>query len=364
MNVDVVIGANLGDEGKGTVVAQLTKNTNGNVLNILTNGGSQRAHSILTENGSFTFQHFGSGTYHGADTYFSEFFILNPIQFVKEYDELLNRGINLNGRVYRHFYCRWSTPYDMMANQIIESLRGASKHGSCGIGIWETVKRYQYTFTLPFDEFMSLPHIEKIDYLSGIKKYFEKEIGDIPLLWKSVWNDAFLMEHFVHDCQKMQKYTRYDLNKKDYDRIIFENGQGLMLCDTGKDIAGTTPSLTNSKYALDIAKNFEINEKDIILHYVTRPYLTRHGKGFLENESNRNYIASTIDQDRTNHYNIHQDDFRYASLNINELQKRIKTDNIKNFKSIIELTHCDEMDRESDFKKAFKVVNTYDTPLI
>ena len=44
MDADIVIGANLGDEGKGSVVASLTKATDGEVLNVLTNGGSQRAH--------------------------------------------------------------------------------------------------------------------------------------------------------------------------------------------------------------------------------------------------------------------------------------------------------------------------------
>ena len=37
----IVIGGNNGDEGKGTVVAKYTKGRQ-NVLNVLTNGGSQR----------------------------------------------------------------------------------------------------------------------------------------------------------------------------------------------------------------------------------------------------------------------------------------------------------------------------------
>lgn len=139
---DIIIGANLGDEGKGTVTATITKNADGKVLNILSNGGSQRGHSILTENGSFTFCHFGSGTYHGADNYYSEYFIINPMSFVKEYNELKRRGICLDNKVHCSPMVRWSSPYDMMANQIIEELRGETKHGSCGMGIWETVRRY------------------------------------------------------------------------------------------------------------------------------------------------------------------------------------------------------------------------------
>ena len=46
MKARIVAGANYGDEGKGTVVAFYTKNAEGRVINVLTNGGSQRGHSI------------------------------------------------------------------------------------------------------------------------------------------------------------------------------------------------------------------------------------------------------------------------------------------------------------------------------
>ena len=57
MRARIVIGSNYGDEGKGTVVASYAKRSD-SVLNVLTNGGAQRGHSILTEDGSITFQHF------------------------------------------------------------------------------------------------------------------------------------------------------------------------------------------------------------------------------------------------------------------------------------------------------------------
>ena len=86
MKARIIIGSNNGDESKGTIVAQYTKNANGKVLNILTNGGAQRGHSILTDKGSFTFKHFGSGSSFGADNYFSEYFIIYYIlQFVNRF---------------------------------------------------------------------------------------------------------------------------------------------------------------------------------------------------------------------------------------------------------------------------------------
>ena len=63
-------------------------------------------------------------------------------------------------------------------------------------------------------------------------------------------------------------------------------------------------------------------------------------------------------------YNEFQENFRYAKLDISELKQRILNDNSQGLTTVIELTHCDEMDRVSEFGKEFSLVRTYDTPLI
>ena len=366
MKAKIIIGANLGDEGKGTVVANYAKQSKDKVLNILTNGGAQRGHSILTEDGSFTFHHFGSGTYHSADSYFSKYFILNPMQFVKEYFELDDRGILTRNRtkIYRHPECRWSTPFDMMANQIIEESRGENKHGSCGMGIWETTLRYKCNFTIQFSVFVNLNRENQLKHLLSVKEYFNQRIGIIPQKWSDIWNSNTLLEHFINDCKMMYDLTTEIIVPMGYGDVLFENGQGLMLNDLGLDEAGKTPSKTDSTYALSIANEMGIECEDISLHYVTRPYLTRHGRGILEGETSRRLLSSGVQECRTNHYNPFQEDFRYASLDIGALRDRINEDNSQKLTSVIELTHCDEMDRVSEFKGYFDSINTYDSPMV
>ena len=364
MKVRIVIGANFGDEGKGTVVATYTKHSFGRVLNVLTNGGAQRAHSILTEDGSYTFQHFGSGTMYGADNYYSQFYILNPMQFVKEYEQLKPIG-----RIFRNPDCIWSTPYDMIANAIIEELRGSDKHGSCGMGIWETIQRSK-VYNVNFDYFCNGTYKFRVMYLERIRKYYEMKIGSIPEKWQGIWNDPNMVIHFINDCFYLYRKAipasfEYLIGPfGNYDEVIFENGQGLMLSDTGLDIPGTTPSFTGIRDSLDILNSID-QKYDLSVHYVTRPYLTRHGRGFLYKESNRFILSSSVNEDRTNHYNEFQDDFRYGFLEINELRDRIMNDfGNTNAKLILEVTHCDEMDRLEEFKKYFSNINTYDSALI
>ena len=197
MKARVIIGANYGDEGKGTVTATYTKYATGKVLNVLTNGGAQRGHSILTEDGSLTFQHFGSGTCFGADNYYPAFYILNPMQFVDEYDDLFERGVIQKVKLFRDKQCRWSTPYDMMANQILEHKRDKNKHGSCGMGIWETILRYQCTVTMDIDQFCPLDTVDQKKYLKTIRDYFEKRIvesfADNPKIKSIIAGDSQLV---------------------------------------------------------------------------------------------------------------------------------------------------------------------------
>lgn len=366
MKARVVIGANLGDEGKGTVVATYTKHAKGKVLNVLTNGGAQRAHSILTENGNFTFQHFGSGTYHGADNYYSCFYILNPIQFAAEYNP------NFDVKLFRDPNCRWSTPYDMMANLIIESERGLNRHGSCGMGIWRTVLRYQKMTCMSFGTFMKLEIEQQIEYLKSIKRFHEGFIGTISDEWKTTWNDPGIITHFLKDCEFLfnrvqSRFLSQVIESYKYDEIIFENGQGLMLTDNGRNELGTTPSCTGVANAQFLIKQLDIEDRNISYHYVTRPYLTRHGKGYINQECDKSKLSSFVLDDRTNHYNDNQGEFRYGWLDLEDLTYRILKDSRKVNplgEPIIELTHCDELDRLREFKNHFSTIRTYDTPLI
>lgn len=367
MKARVIIGANYGDEGKGTVTATYTKHATGKVLNVLTNGGAQRGHSILTEAGNFTFQHFGSGTYFGADNYYPAFYILNPMQFAEEYDDLFERGVVQKVKLFRDKRCRWSTPYDMMANQILEQKRNKNKHGSCGMGIWETILRYQCTVTMDIDQFCALDTVNQKNYLKNIRDYFEKRIGDIPAEYKMPWYDENTMEHFIRDCGFLRAKTNILFDVVNYDEVIFENGQGLLLNDTGLDVAGTTPSKTGVDYALQLLNQFGCD--DVELNYVTRPYMTRHGRGEFEFEAERGVVSTYVNEDRTNHYNRFQEEFRYGMLNIEDLRNRIENDakkinNHLRYTCKLEVTHCDEMDRLAEFGKHFQNINTYDCALI
>ena len=98
MVIKVVVGANFGDEGKGLMTDCFCHQSSvkgEKCLVVLHNGGAQRGHTVVTpEGGRHVFHHFGSGTFVGADTYLSEDFILNPMVFRQEWEELKTLGVS------------------------------------------------------------------------------------------------------------------------------------------------------------------------------------------------------------------------------------------------------------------------------
>lgn len=332
-DIKIVIGSNYGDEGKGLMTDYFSQKPNSIV--ICSNGGSQRGHTVITENDTrHVFHHFGSGSFNGAATYLPEMFIVNPIIFKQEYDELLNFGCTPTTYVYSN--CMVTTPFDMMANQIIEESRDKNKHGSCGFGIFETIRRYK-------------AGIIDLDY--GIRDYyidlFKKENIRLSPEWSEIFYDNGIFEHFLEDWDFMNNHIiavsdNYFLNQ--FDNIIFEAGQGLLLDQNNKKFFPyLTPSNTGIRNPMKIIEGVNwIDNINIEVCYVTRTYMTRHGAGPFPTECEKNKINKEM-YDRTNVSNPFQDTLRYGKLDIHDLYKRIIND-IGSYKckKSIAVTHCNE----------------------
>lgn len=359
-NVKVIIGANFGDEGKGLMTdyfcAEATKR-NESCIVALCNGGAQRGHTVVTPDGiRHVFHHFGSGTLAGADTYLSEKYILNPMTFRKEYEEL--EAMGFSPRVYANPMCMWSTPYDMIVNQIIEDSRGEKRHGSCGMGIWETIVRYAHT-KAPWNlrQYNDESKRRQILYLRAIRDAYAsprlRELNvEIPDNWKTIYWSNTMIEHFINDVAFMCKHITwvYDDVLNAYDNIVFENGQGLLLDQNRTEYGNnTTPSNTGIKNPHEIINKILPNA-NVEVCYVTRTYLTRHGAGKFEEECDKSEINTEM-EDKTNVPNPYQGSIRYGRLDINSLFNRIQNDidSVKecNYNVSLAITHLNEYENET-----------------
>ena len=222
--VKVVIGANFGDEGKGLMTDYFASKED-NAIVVLHNGGAQRGHTVVTPEGyRHVFRHFGSGTYIGAATYIAKEFIVNPILFRQEYEKLAKHGCV--PKVYINKKCKLTTIYDMLINQVLEADRGINKHGSCGVGVFETIYRNKdgVDFKNPVNinpaamtvgEFMRLSVLNKIDFLDYLRKnYVPKRFDDfglknISVEFMNVLTSNAVIMNFIDDFEFMIEHSKW-----------------------------------------------------------------------------------------------------------------------------------------------------------
>ncbi len=327
----IVIGANYGDEGKGLMTDYFCREAAARreaCLNVLTNGGPQRGHTVVTPEGiRHIFHHLGSGSFAGADTFFCDAFLINPMIFRGEYEALRRAGADF--RVFVHPACRWTTPYDMILNQMAEEFRGGKRHGSCGFGIWETVLRCRKgAGSRTFGECDEAAVREVLIFMRDEyvpARALELGMPGIPEVWREILAGDALVEHYLEDWRFFLAHTAEadDGILEKYDTAVFENGQGLLL-DMGRleVLDHTTPSHTGLAEPARILKD---REAEAEVCYVTRTYLTRHGAGPMEHECEKAAINADM-IDRTNVPNPFQGTLRYGLLDTDALQGRIRED--------------------------------------
>ena len=142
-----VLGLGFGDCGKGHFVDALTRRRQAHTV-VRFNGGAQAGHNVVTpEEGNsparhHTFSQFGAGTFvPGVRTVLVDPMIVHPTALLVEAQVLGRTGINdALSRLTIDAQCRITTPFHQAAGRLRELMRGAAAHGTCGVGVGETVR--------------------------------------------------------------------------------------------------------------------------------------------------------------------------------------------------------------------------------
>ena len=346
-----VIGANFGDEGKGLMTDYFCR-LDGSVINIRSNGGAQAGHTVCTSGGKrHVFSHIGSGSFAGADTYLSEYFILNPMLFSKEADVLGNDM----GTVFIDRRCMATLPCDMLLNQFVETARGKSRHGSCGVGIFETIVRNRDDrFSLRYEDMLKSGRKPLTALIATInREYCPKRADELGITGKArdelldILASEALTENYLNDFYSMAGQCREADEQiiERYDTAVFEGAQGLMLDQDRDDyFPHLTPSSTGMKNIRAILDRLE--KRDTEVCYVTRSFFTRHGAGRFDTESKDiAYIFGLYD--KTNAPNEYQGNFRYGWFDLPEFMASLAMDRqyiSEDDKLSIAVTHLDMTD--------------------
>jgi len=338
-NVDIVIGLNYGDEGKGGVTNFLAKKAGEHTAVVRFNSGAQAGHTVeVNDKKRHIFHQFGSGTFVGAPTVLSRFVVVNPILFVHEAADFApDRPI-----VFVDPTCMITTPYDVFINQRLEITRGANRHGSCGLGFNETIERNERGFPLTVADMYEDDFEEKVKQIRD--EYFPARMEDLAIDHDDIMYTliSHATERFLEDCEDFLQCVSVvedTAAMEMYDNLVFEGSQGLSLDQHSEDFPHVTRSSTGLENVSELLTDIEAN---INVHYVTRSYLTRHGAGPMKGE----YKPPSIVVDKTNVYNPFQLGMRYAKLDYERMERNVERDieflDGRDFELFGVITCCDQ----------------------
>lgn len=326
IRAQAVIGAAYGDEGKGLMVDRLAAASQ-NAVVVRSNGGAQAGHTVVSPSGQrHVFHHVGSGTFAGAATHFSRFFVAHPMLLLSELAALENLGYR--PRLTSDPEVMVSTPYDVIINQAVEMARGTARHGSCGLGFGETIERnLRPEFTLTMRDLFR-PDIRQ--RLATIRDQWVQQrletlgITTLPDELAAALADDTTLLRFLEDCDATLDHVSLwpDRRLAQLGPVIFEGAQGLLLDQDFGAFPHVTRSKTGISNMLAIATEAGIDRLDVT--YATRIYTTRHGAGPLKSETPKLENIRVVDP--TNAPNDWQGTLRLAPLDLGVLRDAIAHD--------------------------------------
>lgn len=362
MRVLAVIGKNFGDEGKGLAVDYFSLH-GGKTLVVRHNGGAQSGHTVvqkLPDKKRFVFHELSSGSCRGAGTLWIDSFYPDIYKLGEEVCNF-QKAFGFCPDIYGMENVCITTPDDVLLNMALESSRGSSRHGSCGMGINECDLRTKAGFGLKLSQicgmdgdalYHAMLYIRKgytAKRLQQIAGSLNKEAEEyVQLLSNSnvLINAAY---EIVSNLKYVKLLTEADLRKKlrSTDTLLFESGQGLLL-DRNHTVYApyVTASDTGLTNPCRFLAHFELKLDEAV--YVSRTYITRHGAGPLPNECPEAMLGH-LSEDMTNEPNPWQGTLRYArheneEVFVEEVQKDIAGNCSNRCGVSLFLTHLNETD--------------------
>jgi adenylosuccinate synthase len=306
----IVVDLGFGDAGKGLLTDFLVRHLGAGVV-VRYNGGAQAGHNVVTPDGRHhTFAQFGSGTFiPGVKTYLSCHVVIHPTALLVEGDSLQKKGVrDVFSRLRVSDQALVITPFHQAANRIREIVRGANRHGSCGVGVGEAVED---ALAHPEDRILAgdLPHPETLRRkLLSIREHKREQIT--ALCRDHPPNASLAREYEIFERMDVIDTWIASIARigelglvvsdsvlerwlRETETLIFEGAQGVLLDADAGFHPFTTWSRCTAANALDLITEL-IPDAQAFRLGVLRAYTVRHGPGPLPTETNK--LASIISE--------------------------------------------------------------------
>ncbi len=281
-----VLGLGFGDCGKGIFVDALTRRWQAHTV-VRFSGGAQAGHNVVTPERHHTFSQFSAGTLvPGTRTVLLDPMVFHPTALLAEAEALTRIGVDdALPRLTIDAQCRVTTPYHQAAGRLRELLRGDAAHGTCGVGVGETV-RHALEYPEQMLRYGDLSKGTPLDKLNAIRRTLLAELEPLSASMPELetLRDETLAGRWLNAARALARQCppasvdaiSVQLNQPGC--VLFEGAQGVLLDEWRGFHPYTTWSSITTAAVENAAARFGLAAP--IEHYgVMRTYLTRHGVG-------------------------------------------------------------------------------------
>jgi adenylosuccinate synthase len=301
-----LLGLGFGDCGKGLFTDHLCGALQAHTV-VRFNGGAQAGHNVVVDDRAggpgrrhHTFSQFGAGSFHaGVGTVLASPVVVHPTALRVEEAALRQAGVrDAFSRLLIDARCRVTTPFHQAAGRLREWARGQGAHGSCGVGVGETVR---HALAAPDEALhygdLTLP-ARALDKLEAQRTTLLREFAaTAPSHADAAQERAMLQDDSlarrwlaaVAPCLSQSPPASPDRIAERLARpgtVVFEGAQGVLL-DEWRGFHPHTTWSTISTAAVeavlrDVGIDIDVGNGAGVRHLgVLRSYLTRHGAGPL-----------------------------------------------------------------------------------
>lgn len=339
-----VVDLGFGDAGKGRTIDALARSTGARAV-VRFNGGAQAGHNVVTRDGRHhTFSQFGAASFlPGALTILSRHVVFHPTALLVEARVLESKGVNAPlARILVSPDAIVTTPYHQTRNQLRERARGEARHGSCGVGVGDTVEDSLEHEPIRVKDLGDRTVLAR--KLAQVRERLRASLVNTEKMDRALddtFEDDSVFTHWLDRVialhRQLPRWGSDPLRlllrgSSSTAPVLFEGAQGVLLDEWRGFHPHTTWSTCTFENvdSLLAESGFRGEHKRI---GVTRTYSVRHGAGPFPTESSELAL-----QDRHNTNGVWQGAFRVGHLDTVLL--RYAVDVIGKLDGIA-LTHCD-----------------------
>ena len=292
----IVVDLGFGDAGKGLLTDYLAR-TRGVGLVVRFNGGAQAGHNVIAPDGRHhTFSQFGSGSFvPGVRTHLARAVVVHPTALRVETERLHALGEDdVLARLSVDSRCRVTTPFQQAAGRLRELRRGQARHGSCGVGVGETVSDSLESpeLTIHFDDLRRPARVlERLEAQRARKlAAFAAELAEPPNVeFQQEFRaliDPTLARRWLEVASDVARQVRSTPDEElgDASRVtLFEGAQGVLLDEQFGFHPHTTYSSCTFAGAQALLSSWDFADP-VERIGVLRAHAVRHGAGPLPTE--------------------------------------------------------------------------------